>query len=134
MVVEVQVKQVVTQSVVILINHHHVLNKSKYNNIFINKKNNKIPIQTFAQTIGSGILLLVRTLRNAAVRVLRVSGNESHCINRSLTILAMGIGLFSVVIILLIFCLYKYANYNKYADGMLSKILKFNFIIEFSKM
>jgi hypothetical protein len=35
--------------------------------------------------------------------VARVSGNESHCKNKSLTILEMGIDVFAVVIELLIF-------------------------------
>jgi hypothetical protein len=55
--------------------------------------------------IGSGILLFVRTQCNADDKVVRVSGNESHCKNKSLTIFVMGMDVFAVVIVLLIFFL-----------------------------
>lgn len=57
--------------------------------------------------IRSGILLFVRTLCSAAQRVVRVSGNESHCKNKSLTIFVMGIDVFVGVVVL--FILYKFS-------------------------
>jgi hypothetical protein len=58
--------------------------------------------------IGSGILLFVRTECNADDRVVRVSGNESHCKNKSLTIFVMGMDVFAVVIVLLMFWFYVF--------------------------
>jgi len=67
--------------------------------------------------IGSGILLFVRTECNADDRVVRVSGNESHCKNKSLTIFVMGMDVFAVVIVLLMFLVL--CIYHEYMDGIL---------------